>query len=59
MTRTIVGGSEQLVVRVRNLERENKGLEAKVTELQERLQTLETSAYPLNIRLARAALQPS
>jgi hypothetical protein len=58
MTRTIVGGSEKLVVRVRNLEHENKVLGAKVTELQRQLQTLESSAYPLNTRLVRA-LQPS
>jgi chaperonin cofactor prefoldin len=58
MTRTIVGGSEKLDVRVQNLEHENKVLGAKVTELQRQLQTLETNAYPLNARLVRA-LQPS
>ncbi|MBA3716901.1 MAG: hypothetical protein H0W87_01565 [Actinobacteria bacterium] len=58
MTRTIVGGGEQLNVRVRDLERQNKALDAKVSELQRQLRQLEASAHPLNIRLSRS-LQPS
>jgi chaperonin cofactor prefoldin len=58
VTQTIVGGNEQLVVRVRDLERRNKALDAKVTELQKQVRTLESSAHPLNVRISRA-LQPS
>jgi hypothetical protein len=54
VTRTIVGGNEKLVVRVRDLERENKALDAKVTELQRQLQHLEANAHPLNVRISRA-----
>jgi prefoldin subunit 5 len=53
MTQTIVGGSGQLVVRVRDLERENRALDAKVSELQQQLRLLEASARPLNLRLAQ------
>ena len=55
MTQTIVGGGGQLVVRVRDLERKNKALDAKVSELQRQLRHLEASAHPLNVRLARQA----
>jgi len=55
MTQTIVGGNEQIDVRVRDLERKNKALDAKVIELQRQLRHLEATAHPLNVRLARQA----
>jgi len=58
MTRTIVGGSGSWSFAYGISNTENKVLGAKVTELQRQLQTLESSAYPLNTRLVRA-LQPS
>jgi chaperonin cofactor prefoldin len=54
MRQTITGGSQQLQVRVQDLERQNKALGSKVTDLQRRLERLETTAHPLNVRLVRA-----
>jgi chaperonin cofactor prefoldin len=51
MRQTTKSGSEQLRIRIRALEREN-------AELQRRLQRLETTARPLQARLA-GALQTS
>ncbi len=53
MRQTNTGGS-QLQVRVQHLERENKALGSKVTELQRQLQRLEIVAHPLSVRLSDA-----
>ncbi len=55
MRQTNTGGS-QLQVRVQDLERENEALGSKLTELQRRLQRLETVAHPLSVRLSRAQI---
>jgi cell division protein FtsB len=46
VAQTIGGGNEQLVVRVRDLERRNKALDAKVTELHRQVHELEATAHP-------------
>jgi hypothetical protein len=59
VAQTIVGGNEQLVVRVRDLERRNKALDAKVTELHRQVHELEATAHPECSSLARAAAELS
>jgi hypothetical protein len=45
---------DPISTRLRRLERENQTLGARVVELQRQIERMETSARPLNVRLARA-----
>jgi chromosome segregation ATPase len=55
MRQTTKVGSEQLRIRVRDLEREKAELVGEVAELQRQLRRLEETARPLNSRLVGAA----